>query len=137
MNLHTMTLDEFLCVGNIRMKEASPFAFEAGAAGLAEFLPSPFGQPIKAFGEGYEIHSMTSADGDVCLLFDRSPVGFYWGEALAVANQFQGNGLSIPLILAAVPSRQRPERRTLSVNGRKALERAWRVARGHEANPWP
>ena len=71
-------------------------------------------------------------------LLDKSGalVGYYVGDGLLIEGTAVGKGLSVPLILAALPNRPVPSERTVTSRGEAALRKAWRVANGCDASPW-
>lgn len=131
MNLQNMELEEFLC------SESD----NAGLAALSherllQLVADRVGPCIGDLGSGYRLHTYANQKGDVLLLHEREVVGLYWGEALVVRADHRGKGLSVPLVLAAIVDRPPPVSRKLSPTGRRALEKAWRVANGHEQSAW-
>ena len=83
----------------------------------------------------YRIIALNSTDTGLIDANDRL-VGYYIGEALVIEEKARGQGLSVPLILHAVPNRPVPTRRKLTAAGEAALRKAFRVANGTEENPW-
>jgi hypothetical protein len=55
-------------------------------------------------------------------------VGYYVGNGLLIEGTAVGKGLSVPLILAALPNRPVPSERNVTNEGEAALRKAWRVA---------
>jgi len=100
-------------------------------------LSDLIGEPHHRLSEEYSVHRISDYVGDFVLLHNGIPVGCYWGEVLAVAEEHMGKKLSVPLVLAAVSERPLPKQRKLSPGGKKALEYAWMVARNKVENPWP
>lgn len=133
MDLTALTLDEFLGGANPVTAPADPGAF----TGLAGLFDTMIGRHLRSLGQGYTVHQFAQQNGDVLLVLNGVLVGFYVGETLAIHPEHQGRNLSVPLILAAVPDRDLPTARTFSPGGLAALTKAWRVANGLTANPWP
>ena len=133
MDLTKLSLSEFLCTGKTKCKEADPNAFLAWDGALDDQIA----KEVRSLGSGYAVHEMVTGRSDVVLLHDGKPVGAYWGEAIVIHPDHQGKNLSVPLILAAVEHRKLPDGRTLSKAGKRALTKAWNVANGKEADPWP
>ena len=130
MDLLQLTLDEFLCIDDLEMTSDVPLAFENSV----DALP-PIGSKIKNLGP-YALHYFSNQSGNVALLLDCVPVGFYWGDVLAIDGGHRGKGLSVPMILEAIKERPPPKKRILSCAGRHALAKAWSVANGHAVDSW-
>jgi hypothetical protein len=137
MNLRQLTEAQFMCDGNSTSAPAVAWAFDEAEPALTPFLGNALPTSASLRQASYELVKMNSGAGDVGLLHAGTPVGFYCGEALLIDEGFQRRRLSTPLILAAVPQRILPFKRTLSANGEKALRFAWRVANGFCLDPWP
>lgn len=133
MDLSSLSLDTFLCASACVAAAEDPGAFDLVGPIVAYLVADHF----RSLGEGLALHHMTSGPGDVGLLSGATLIGFYFDDLLAVNPAYAGRRLSLPVILAAVPCRPVPERRSLSPAGRASLAFAWRVAHGFERNPWP
>lgn len=133
MDLTTLSLDDFLCASNCTDSSdvINPFS------GLEAEFSSRIGPQIRLLGMVYSIHEVAHSSGDTLLLCDGKVVGFYSGDTLAIADEHQKKGLSVPLILAATRDRPVPTKRMLTQDGKKALTYAWNVANGFVKNPWP
>lgn len=135
MDIKQMTLAEFMC------EDANNIIADAGDAffimeGLAS---SMIAEDVHCLGAGYKLHTMLpqSGTGNIVLTHQGECVGFYLGEALAIHPDHRRKGLSTPIILEAIKHRPDPKQRnSLSNLGKKALERAWRVAHNKEENVW-
>ncbi|MEP3321518.1 MAG: hypothetical protein ABJN40_10770 [Sneathiella sp.] len=130
MEITKMSFDEFMCTGNQTIT-ATPVAFEISAPSIEEYIRNE----IKKLNKQYTLNELDTDLGDVALLSNGEFVGFYTGEALAIRSDHRGKGLSTPMILEAIVARPCPTKRTLSCSGKKALEKAWRVANGQAVSP--
>ena len=133
MELTSLTLDEFLCSDHAEIIPAPADSFQDTQSGHAA-MPGPL---IRTLGQGYSIHEIINQPGDVILCFEGSPVGFYMGDLVAVDAKHQGRSLSVPMVIEGVRHRALPAKRTMSVQGRSAFTKAWRVANGLDPDPWP
>jgi hypothetical protein len=132
VNLTTISLDDFLCKGAAQIVPASPAAF----LGVEPHLPPLIGAKVRDVGQ-YALHKLNSDPGDMVLLLQGKPIGCYLGDLLAIDDNYQGQKLSVPLVLEAVKARPQPTKRKMSQAGEAALATAWRVANGKIADPWP
>jgi hypothetical protein len=132
MDLTKLSLAQFLCGGNQPSVPSSPAAF----ANFIAVISGSLGNKIRDLDPDYAIHHVNNL-GDVALLYRGTPIGSYITDVIAIDPVHQGKGLSVPLVLEAVPNRSLPLNRTLSVEGKAALSKAWHVARGLTPNPWP
>lgn len=133
MQLHSLTLDQFLCTQNLSIAEADANTFHFHAP-LFKHLVGP---KVRTLNYGYDLHQLGPFLGDIALLYKGQLAGFYHSQVLAIDPGHASKQLSVPLILAAVPHRALPTARLLSPAGRVALERAWEVANDLRTNPWP
>ncbi len=125
---------DFLCDGNRTTTSSNPLGFSMLLPMVQQYL----GAEIRALNDsGYTIHRVDINEGNVALVYNGGIVGFYHDEVLEVRHDHQGKGLSVPLVLEAVPYREAPIKRTVSAAGEAALRKAWRVANSLEDNPWP
>lgn len=132
MNLAEITCEVFMCDLNEQDAQAvtPDFMFES----LYDDLSKKKLSPVVDLGRGYTLASISS--GDIVLLSDEQPVGFYIGEALNIQDAHKGRKLSVPLILEAVKYRPVPTERKFSLAGFRSLTFAWDVANGKRQNPW-
>lgn len=134
MDLTQLTLETFMCTGKSSMAEDRPGTFEQDKAQLQGLI----GQPIRRLNDDYTLYQLkTGRDGDVGLLYKGDLIAFYVDQTIAVSEQHQGKALSIPMILEGSRFRSLPSSRSHTAAGKKAFEKAWRVANGLESNPWP
>ncbi len=133
MDLTQLTEAQFLCDGARDGDLDNPLAFSLLEMAL-ENLPLA---PVRTLNADYELHVVVGQPGDTVMLHKGEVVGGYLGESLALRDDHQRIGLSTALILAAVPYRPAPIKRTVSNLGEAALRKAWRVANGKAPNPWP
>ena len=137
MDLARLSLDQFLNVTDFPEVDPIRDAFVGDFSSFAEIFEPLVREPIRRLSEHYFLAQLDDDLGDVALMCRNELVGFYHGNVLILHDAHQGRGLSIPLILAAVKSRPAPGPRMLTTAGRAALTRAWQVANGLAANPWP
>ena len=133
MNLTSLTLDKFLCSDCAEIIPAPIDSFQNAQHDLAAMV----GPLVRVLGQDYSLHEITNQPGDVVLLFQGSPVGFYSGDLVAIDANHQGRSLSVPLVLEGVKHRPVPTKRVMSISGKNAFTKAWRVANGLDPNPWP
>lgn len=131
MDLKALTLDQFL--GTINRASGLDDEFHK-LEGLATLWPPGSEQPL-ADHPGYAIAPLQTdvpLGTDAVLLHDVEgsfePVGAYIGELLAIRADHQRKGLGVELVLAAVPYRSPPEKRTVSDAGLAVLKKAWAIA---------
>jgi hypothetical protein len=134
-----MTEDEFLCTHNITQKPNATgiSAAEMEILILQQMNAQRFSQfPVVRVCGNFRIIRL--AEGDTGLIDDQDNlVGYYIGEGLLIdPGPASKQGLSVPLILEALPQRPRPTRRKVSEAGEAALRKAWRVANGKEECKW-
>jgi hypothetical protein len=139
VNPAEMTEDEFLCTHDIiQQPNANGIsASEMGAIILREMNVQSFsGFPILRVCGNFRIIRL--AAGDTGLIDDQDNlVGYYIGEGLLIdPGPASKQGLSVPLILDALPQRPLPTRRKVSEGGEAALRKAWRVANKKEKCTW-
>lgn len=123
-----------MCVGAASMAEDRPGTFEQERAQLE----SRVGPPIRRLNDDYVLHGIeTGRSGDVGILHQGQLVAFYVDQTIAVSDRHQGRSLSIPMILEGSKHRALPPGRSHTAAGKKAFEKAWRIANGFEPHPWP
>ena len=84
-------------------------------------------------GHRYTFHQSGDQAGDVLLLNNGDVVGGYVCESLDIVANHIGEGLSTPLILAAVPQRDLPRKRIVTAAGRlRSLPRGRQPTVGDE-----
>ncbi|MFW7270304.1 hypothetical protein ACMAUO_20505 [Gluconacetobacter sp. Hr-1-5] len=132
MDIKKLTLGDFLCSGEQQDTAVHPDIFSFGAPGFKDLV----GSEIIALKKGYAIHHLNTSHGDVALLHNNKLVGYYAGEVIAISEDYQGRGLSVPMILEAVKMRPSPQKRNLSPAGRAALTAAWKAAHNQTKNQW-
>ncbi len=134
MDLTQLTLETFMCVGASSMAEDRPDTFDQDKTRLQSFI----GPLIRHLNEDYTLyHLNTGQGGDVGIVCKGVLIAFYVDQTIAVSENYQGKALSIPMILEGSKSRSLPSSRSHTAAGKKAFEKAWRVANGFERNPWP
>ncbi len=134
MDLTKLTLSEFMCADTAVMREDLPGAFDKDRDSLRALV----GEVLRELDDCYSLNRInTRRDGDVALLYKGELVGYYYGDTIAIADAHTGKSLSVPMILEGVKYRTLPASREHSMAGKKAFEKAWRVANGQQENPWP
>lgn len=133
MDIIKMSEDEFLCTG---AREDLPTVSDTFDNLLPLLREVGTGSVLRYLGQGYQLKSLNTGLGDVCLVHDGELVGCYWGDAVSISGEHQRKGLSTPLILTAIAHRDAPTSRKVSPAGLAALSRAWNVAHGNSKNPW-
>ena len=132
MDLTVISLEDFLVSDPGDNIPSGPDRFLNVESTYSEHV----GNIISDLGDRYTIHQFNNQAGDVLLLYDGKVVGGYVGESIDIDANHKGKGLSTPLILSAVPHRNLPSRRILSMEGRAALTKAWQVANGEKQSHW-
>jgi hypothetical protein len=94
VDITTMTLTQFLC-NSTQDVPATPYAFVIAASAITT---SMIGAKLRDLDQQYAIHELNTDIGDAILLYNGSPVGFYWGETIAIDPAHQGKKLSVPLV---------------------------------------
>jgi hypothetical protein len=119
----------------------STFQCEGEANSLFEPMRDAYsehvGQAVTDLGAGYFLHDVKGGSaGDVMLVWGGELVGLYIEHVLMISENHRCKGLSVPLILEAFRKREFSKRLKVSELGKKSIEKAWRVANGHETTQW-